>query len=364
MSGSGSARSLSCLERTLPVAAVALLFLAGNVIADRDSAVFFSSRGDKALKDKDWTAAEENFTRALQEDETYFPARFGLAEALLGAQKRAAAVEAFRLFVQECEKSEQSKETADLLEKARKRLKEIDEAGSALEAIIDDHVTELVALARKWQNSDPQIFETILRRVLKLRPGHAAATSMLEKTGKSATSVTSSVFNGRDLTGWNMGFPIWQVKDGMIIAELRDSCCVGRSECYCKGDFDVLVEMKCLEEKPGPPLFGLLAGYRGDYNNYTYGFLRGLILWEDNKAQGAANRRTILQKPPTTLKKHVDPFAWNCFELRFRGKEVTAFVNGEEVGKDVRPPERDEGFIGLVIQNAKVAFRKIEVTQR
>jgi len=353
-------------SRATAVCAAILVFLAfvPGVLADRDAAVYFSGRGDKALQEKDWVAAEEHYRKAIEEDETYLPARLGLAEALLGAEKRAAAIEEFRTCVRECEKAPDSKETQTILETARKRIKEIDEAGSALEEIIDSHVKELLALARRWKKKDPQLFEVILRRILKLRPDNAAAVTLLEKAGMSATSKTVSLFNGRDLTGWSMGFPTFQVKDGMIIAEIRDSAIMGRSETYCKGDFDIRAEMKFLEARPGPPLFGLIGGFRGDMNYCIFGFLTGMVTWEDYTDGTDSGRRTILAKQPEAFGDPILQENWNTFELQFRGREIIAVVNGKVIAKDRRPPERDEGFVGIIVQNAKVAFKKIEVTRR
>lgn len=341
------------------------LALAASALADRDAAEYFAGRGDKALKDKDWTAAEEHYRRSLEEDETYLPARFGLAEALLGARKRAAALEAFRRFIRDCEAAGPSKDTDDMVERARKRLKEIDEAGSALDDIIDGHVEALMALARKWKSQDPELILAILRRVLKLRPDHAAAKNWIEKMGESATGKTVQVFNGRDLDGWaDMGFPTWQCRDGAIVADVKDTGYVARTEAYFKGDFDVRCEMKLLEDRPGTTMLTLLGAYRALYKYYSFGFLDGRVVWEDETGEGAQNRRTVFSAEPRELKKPPDPEQWTVFELRFRGKEVTALVNGEVVAKEARPPERGEGFIGLQVVNAKAAFRKIEVVQR
>ncbi len=61
------------------------------------------------------------------------------------------------------------------------------------------------------------------------------------------------------------------------------------------------------------------------------------------------------------MKKPFNVFEWNTYELRFRSREVIALVNGDEIGREERPEWRPGGFVGILVQNLKVAFRKIEV---
>jgi hypothetical protein len=74
--------------------------------------------------------------------------------------------------------------------------------------------------------------------------------------------------------------------------------------------------------------------------------------------------REITNVLPSNLKKPFDSAQWNTFEMRFRSKEVTALVNGEVIGTDARPAHRQGGFIGLRVQNCKVAFRNVQVDRR
>ncbi|MHC5036210.1 MAG: family 16 glycoside hydrolase [Planctomycetota bacterium] len=347
------------------IAGIWVVLVAGQAAAaDREAAEFFADRGEKALKEKNWGKAEEAFRRALKEDESFLPARYGLAEALLGAGRRAEAVEALRRVVHDAEKSGSIPVWPALLEKAKKRLQSLDLAGATLDKIIDGYVKDLLALARKWLRKDPDLAGRCLRRILRLRPGQEDALKLQKKLGGAGTGKGKPLvlFNGRDLSGWvHMGFPTWQVREGMIIADVRDAAYTGRSEPHFKRNFEVRLEMKVLEERPGPTMVALLGTYKGDYNHYALGLLKGRIVWEEQT--GEQERRSIFTANPTDLKKGFDPAAWNTFTLQFREKEVLALVNGARIAREPRPSTRDEGFVGLLVQNAKVAFRKIEVLQ-
>ena len=78
---------------------LALLLLSTQAFADRTTAEFHASRGDKALLEKDWAQAEEHFRKAMTEDATFHPARYGLSQALLETGRALPGVEELRKFV-------------------------------------------------------------------------------------------------------------------------------------------------------------------------------------------------------------------------------------------------------------------------
>ena len=121
------------------VAAVAVLVAASfHALADRDSAKYFEERADKALRAKEWGEAEQGYRKALTEDPTYHPARYGLGEALLGAGQRDAAVAEFRKFVTDAKSTTPLPDGwAAVIQKAEKRLEGLDVAGNELRALVD-----------------------------------------------------------------------------------------------------------------------------------------------------------------------------------------------------------------------------------
>lgn len=349
--------------RTL-LAAAALVLLAGvSAHADRETAKFQAGRGDKALAAKKWDEAEAFYRKALEEDDTFALARWGIAQSLIGAGKSAAALEDLRAFVDAAKAAGAPAEWKALQAKAERQLLEIDAAGAALQKITDDYVEGLVLLGERYAAKDPGVAERALRRALKLKPGHARAVATLQKMGKSAASETITLFDGQTLNGWDgANPPRWQVIDGALVGFVKDAGLGARSLQIFEGNFDVRVEMKVLEEYPGPRLASLAPCWTSATNYYQLGVLTNKLMFWDTTSED--QDREIANVLPSNLKKPFDLTDWTAFELRFRAKEVTALVNGEVIATDERPAHRQGGFVGLRVQNCKVAFRNVQVDRR
>src|SRR6185436_19173943 len=216
--------------------------------ADRETAAFSSSRGDKALAAQKFEEAEALYRKALDEDGTYLPARYGVAQALLGSNRSGPAVEELRKFVADaraCTSLPPEWKTA--VAKAEKQLVELDAAGTALQKIQDSYVDGLIDLAQKWTSKDPSAAGRALRRVLALRPGHAKAAELLDKLGRSAGGDVFDLFDGTSLDQWEMSSGLhaanWQVVDGTIVVTTQETAgSYIRSKREFEGDFEVRAE--------------------------------------------------------------------------------------------------------------------------
>jgi tetratricopeptide (TPR) repeat protein len=332
------------------------------VWADREAAEFFGKKGEKHIRAREWDKAEESFRKALKEDETYLPARLGLAESLLGAGHQAGGLEELRRFIQLAKKGKLNPAWKKLVSKAKKRLNEIDIVGKALQKIVNDYVKALVAIARRSIREDPAIAEKALRRALDLDEGNQSAQNLLKKMGKSLAE-GMNLFNGKNFNGWAaLQAPTWQCRDGIVIADTKDSAYAGRHESYFKGDFSVLLEARLEEQYPGDSLFAILAGYRENYSWYALGILNGRLFWEETT--DVNTRRSIFDGTRKKLGKDFDPEKWNTFEFRFKGAEIQTFFNGKMVAKEARSKTHGEGFVGLWCQNARMAIRKVVVVKK
>jgi len=350
----------------LLAAALAALLCAPAALADRETAEFQAGRGDKALAAKDWEEAAEFYRRSLSQDETYLPARYGLAQALIGAGTTAAGVEELRAFVAACGRADPLPSGwRGLAAKAEKQLAEIDAAGSELASVLDRHADALAALADRWDSKDPRLAERALRAALKARPGHARSVKLLEKMGLSVEGELVELFNGRDLSGWEFANPpTWQVLDGELVGDIRDAAVTIRSLEIFEGDHDVVIEARLLEEHPGPTFYAMLPTWKRDYDHYSLGCLNQSVTWFERTKSGEEGERKIKDVFHARLKSPFDATKWNTFEMRIRGGTVTALVNGEVVGEERQPESRRGGFVGLQVQDGKFAFRKVQVLKR
>lgn len=351
--------------RTAPALLLALLLAAAPALADRTSAAFFAGRGDKALQAKDYAGAEENFRRALAEDVTYHPARYGLAQALLGRGQPRPALRELERFVADA-KAEPSPppEWKALLAKAERQFADLDAAGAGIEKIVDRYVADLVALARKCAAKDPATAERAAKRALLLRPGDAQARDALAAVDDLPKGPPIVLFRGADLRDWEgVEFPFWGVAEGTVVGAVPHGSRQIRSRESFEGDFDLRMEARILEDTTGEDnMLALLGGYRGEYDFVGIGLINRKVYFFDRTTE--KEKRILHKVPIAEWTKPFDPTAWTVYELRFREEEITALVAGEVVGKDRRSDRRREGFAGIYAQAGKVAFRAIEVQRR
>ncbi len=346
------------------LAVLALLLAAAPALADRQAAEFFAGRGEKALQAKDFAQAGEQYLRALQEDPSFHPARYGLAQALLWSGKPGEGTEALRKFAADVKGDPAAPaEWKALAARAEKQLQEADASGAEIQRIVDRYADDLTALARKWIAKDPVTAERAARRVLALRPGDRSAAEVLEKCGFSAKGPPVPLFNGADLQGWEQArFPVWQVVEGVLIGDRRDGASICWNPRESSGDFDVRVDARFVEERTGDPMLALLCCLHADYDYYCFGVLNRRVIFFEG--QGAGKRRDIADLSLSETKAAFDVAGWNSFEVRMRGEEAQALVNGVVVARDRRPATRRTGFSGLYVQDARVAYRRLDVQPR
>lgn len=347
------------------LASALLLAAAAAAHADRQTAEFFNGRGDKALQAKDWAGAEEQYGRALKEDASFLPARFGHAQALLALSRPAAAILELNKVVADVKSDPASPaEWKAMAAKAEKQLQEMDAAAAELQKIVDRYADDLLALARKWQAKDPEIAERSVRRILNLRPGDKAAEEILEKVDHVPKGLPLQLFNGVDLKNWySVEFPFFQVKGNVILAESPEGSREIRSLEEFTGDYEVRVEARLVSERAGrDPMVQLMAGYRGATDYVGVGLINRKVYFVDRT--DTAQKRILVKTPMAEWKAPFDPAQWATYVLRMEGDQVTALINGEVVGTDKRNERRMGGFISIYAQSATVEFRKVEVQRQ
>lgn len=344
--------------------AVALLFGVAQALADRPTAEFHAARGDNALQEKDWAVAEENFRKAMAEDAAFLPARYGLSQAHLGAGRSLPGIEELRKFVADVKADASAPPSWKLLAvKAEKQLKEVDASGAALQKVLDRWADELVVFARKAADKDPTTAKRAARRALELHPGHMGAGAILEKLGESAKGPPVVLFNGKDLKQWSKAeFPYFQVADGHLMAVVREGARHLYADHPVEGDFDIRMEARVLEEYEGEPLVTLLLYRSGSYDYVALGFINRKAYFIDKTSE--SEKLEMLKKPITELKVPFDPEQWTTYEMRFRGDSVLAVVNGEVIATEKRTERMKGGFVGINVQRAKAAIRKVEYQPR
>ena len=342
--------------------AAALLALPPAALADREAAEFHAEKGEKALKAGDTDSAGESFRKSLEEDGTFHPARFGLARALIATGRPSEGLEELRRFIAEM-KAEVAPPPAwgGRHVRANRMFEEMDAASAEIAKVVDRYADSLVALGKKWKEKDPLVAERALRRALKLRPGDKAAVDLLAVVDSIPKGKPIDLFNGADFSGWlDAELPYFRVDSGAIVADVERGSRQIRSAEALDGDYDISVEARVVSESGnGDPMVSLLAALKGTYDFVGVGLINRKVYFFDRLTE---KDRRILYKGAVEEWGHpLDLTAWNTYALQFRREEITALINGMEVGKHPRAPERAEGFVGLYAQGAKVEFRKVRL---
>jgi hypothetical protein len=158
-----------------------------------------------------------------------------------------------------------------------------------------------------------------------------------------------SLFNGKDLTGWEGNPDFWSVKDGVIVGQTTaEKPTKGNTFLIWKagtlGDFELRVKWKLLAHNSGIQFRSkdhgnfVVGGYQADmdYGNTYTGILyeekgRGILVKRGEKLLVQADGKKVVQGKTTEDKAIVEALKkddWNEYVITCKGNHVTQVLNG------------------------------------
>ena len=158
---------------------------------------------------------------------------------------------------------------------------------------------------------------------------------------------TVSLFNGKDLAGWDGKPGWWRVEDGAITSEsTAEKPCKECNYLIWRGeqpaDFELLAEFK-LSSKANSGIqlrskelknwdtFGYQADMTGDGSliGFVYHHQYGLIAGRGEKSTFTADGKKTVEPlgDPAELLKHYKPDAWNTYRVVCQGPGISLYVN-------------------------------------
>jgi len=157
-----------------------------------------------------------------------------------------------------------------------------------------------------------------------------------------------SIFNGKDLTGWDGKPGWWTVQDGALTAEstLGKPCKVCNYLIWQGGqpaDFELLADFKLTEKgnsgiqirseiRPDWDTYGYQADMTGDGEliGFMYHHKYALIAGRGTKAVFQADGKSSVDQinDPATLLKHFKQGDWNQYRVVCLGPDMTLYING------------------------------------
>ncbi|MCX6624838.1 MAG: DUF1080 domain-containing protein [Acidobacteria bacterium] len=166
--------------------------------------------------------------------------------------------------------------------------------------------------------------------------------------GADAPGKFVSMFNGKDLAGWEATTPgVWSVKDGMIVGQsngLKVNTFLRTKKSYknfvMKSQFRMVtgegnsgIQFRSLAPPPGSQQ---VAGFQADIGDSFWG-----CLYDE-----ARRRKVLVQAPPETLTKTIHRTGWNDYVITADGNHITLQMNGATT---VDYTEKDPAIAGFGI---------------
>lgn len=205
-----------------------------------------------------------------------------------------------------------------------------------------------VAIAERLLKEQPAAVLPVMEKVVKVSKDEklTARANAVQKAAAAAVGV--SLFNGKDLTGWDGAPGWWTVEDGALTAESTpQKPCTACNYLIWKGgqpaDFEINCEFKLSvsansgvqirsETRPNWDTFGYQADMTGDGGlvGFVYHHQRGLIGARGEKVTITADGKKEVGKigDPAELLKIYKRDAWNSYRIICRGPDITLYVNG------------------------------------
>ncbi|MEN8151267.1 MAG: tetratricopeptide repeat protein, partial [Planctomycetota bacterium] len=278
--------------------AIVLLVLAAVVagtwtaVADEDAAKYFTSRGRKALEEKNLAEAERQFNKAVSEWKTHAPAILGLAEVAIARNDDKQAIDYLATCLKLRESAAGSEEGLAAVKRAEELLKKLDRPRYDYRQLVDRYVADLMKLAKSSLKENRDLARRCAERVLLVDPEHAEAKAVLEEAGpapaKEAAEASSEknvrqLFNGENLDNWFGVGDVWRVADGIVTARTGGDAYGIRSKERAEGDYTVTFEMRTLQDTSTPPMIGMAIAYRGEYERQVLNVFTNAVAFVKQK---------------------------------------------------------------------------------
>ena len=190
----------------------------------------------------------------------------------------------------------------------------------------------------------------------------ALAMADRTQTGDAATRVdegSESLFNGKDLDGWEGLSECWSVRDGAIVGKAVEGLKFNTFLCSKRTykDFELSFKVRLkggvgnsgvqIRSKLIDPKKFVVAGPQADIGKGYWGSLYG------ERFGG------MMRQSPKESQKAVKQGDFNDYSIRCAGKKVTIKVNGDTTVDEEFAKLPDEGIIAFQLHSG---FKTMEVT--
>jgi hypothetical protein len=174
-----------------------------------------------------------------------------------------------------------------------------------------------------------------------------------------------SIFNGKDLTGWEGDKSLWKVEGGMLVGDspgIKRNQFLATTNTY--NDFELRLEFRLRGGKGNSgvqfrskrvPNDTEVSGYQADIGEKYWG-----CLYDESR------RNKVLVQAPTELEKVLKPDGWNSYVISAVGDHITLTLNGLKT-VDYHEPDANiarDGIIAVQVHSGpplRVEFRNVRI---
>ena len=175
-----------------------------------------------------------------------------------------------------------------------------------------------------------------------------------EQTSVNAEGTKTSLFNGRDLQGWEqLGAAHWEVHDGLLVGQQGPNHAAG--DLLTEASFDDF-ELEVVFRVEWPANSGVWYRYQSADQAFQADILEytNPVAWTGTLY--CTGKMFIAINPDPALVRRDD---WNTLLIRVRGDRHRVWLNGTKVA-DVRDDTSDHGRIGFQV-HAGDEFAKMRI---
>jgi len=214
------------------------------------------------------------------------------------------------------------------------------------------------------QKLDPAIPGFMCLLLLTLVPSLAHSADK-----KSPEEGFVSIFNGKDLKGWEGDLKLWKVVDGHLVGDspgIKKNEFLATEKTY--SDFELRLEFK-LHKGVGntgiqfrskrDPSSSEVSGYQADVGEKYWG-----CLYDEHR------RNKVLVQAPPELEKSLKKDEWNTYLIRAEGDHITLKINDVTTVdyKEQEPADKiaRSGMIAVQVHSGgplKVEFRNLRIKE-
>jgi hypothetical protein len=210
--------------------------------------------------------------------------------------------------------------------------------------------------------------------VFALATGFFGCVGVLHAADQAAAAAPAeegfvSLFNGKDLTGWEGDAKLWIVEDGKLIGRspgIPYNDFLATKKTYA--DFTLRFQVKLVDNKGNsgvqfrskrvPPPSHEVSGYQADIAPGWWG-----KIYDESR-----RNRVLAGSKDDVLKKALKPTDWNDIEVQAIGKHVSMSINGVKTADytEQDPKMARDGIIATQIHGGgpmEVQFRNIRIKE-